>query len=1043
MRLHRSGSFLRMLSVPVLGFMTGTSFAAQVAEPGVATLDQDQVSEANQEADIIVTGTRIRRQNFENPEPTVTLEEEYVEDRNLTNVADALNELPAFRGSTTPNAGQAVFGQGVNFVNNFGLGSNRTLTLVNGRRHVTSNAPTIFGAATPGVQVDLNVVPTILIDRVDTVSVGGAPVYGSDAISGTVNVILKRRFEGLELRATSGITEQGDNFRYSVSGAGGLSFAGGRGNIILAVSRDEVDGVLNNARDFFRDEVANLSNPSSAQAAALGRPPGTGFANDGRLNPNIGFNDGPNDGNPGSVLVRNRTDRSFTEGGLIVDGPLGGQVQFDSNGNLIPFDPGIPFLGFVSSGGDGIPGFFGSSNSQITSNLERNIVNGYATYEVAPALRFFFEGTYYNARADELADAATLNSPRFGGENGGITFRADNPFLNDQARAVLAAAGVTTFTISRASVEPADLSGFNETDLYRGVVGIDGDFEVGGRQFNYEVSANYGRTESHDFRQDVDSQRFVNAVNVRRDAAGNIVCDPNPLTPAGPGATDRPVADPSCVPLNLFGRGAPSQVAIDYVVAPHSSKTLLQQTVFNANVGGSLFDIWGGPVAFNVGYEHRKEEASFAPDDFLQQGLGRTTPIAPVAGEFNVDEVFGEILVPIISPSTDSFIHGLEIFGRGRYVDNTVNGGFFSWAAGGSIAPIPDIEFRGNYTRSFRAPAITELFTTASPFFTFVADPCSPANIGLGSAPDIRRRNCNAFLAVFLNATPLFAETTAVPALTGGNPNLENEIAKSFTYGAIIRPRFLPGFTASADYISIKIDQPIGFLGVGNVVVGCFDNPDFDTSDPANGNIFCSQIRRHPAGTIGPLPGGGTGDIGGQVIFDSDNPAVRAGFVNGQRLSFNAIQGALSYRTSLRGLGLPGTLDMSGDMLYVRRRINNITGIAPTRSDGTIGDPEFSGQLNLRYSNEAYGIFTSVNYVGEQLYSRLNRTADAREIDQLDDFATVNASIFFNIEKSFRLTLSVTNLFNRQGESYFGFLNPASINDALGRRFAVNARAQF
>lgn len=996
---------------------------------------------------IVVTGSRIRRRNFDAFEPTVTVDEKYIEERNLTNVADALNELPGFRGSVTPDGAQGGFGQGVNFLNNFGLGSQRTLTLINGRRSVTSNAPTLFSQGAAGAQVDLNVIPTALTDRIETISVGGAPVYGSDAISGTVNVILKTAFKGLEVSGTSAITEQGDNFRYNLSVVGGVNFLDDRANATFSYTRDRVDGVVANSRRFLRANLGGGTNPSTAQAAALGRAPGITFANDGRLNPALGFNDTATDGFPGTVVVRDLSISFLTRGGLITATPgstaavsarVSRNFQFDSSGNVVPFNRGIPFVGVNSSGGDG---FRFQDFVQITSDVERDIYNGFLTFKLSDAFEVFGEGTYFDSRGDELVQQPTFNSSLFGGgASGPVTFDVTSPFLTDQARATLVANGVNTFQVSRASTDLADATGFSESKLYRGVVGVRGEFGLLGREFNYEVSGNYGRNKIRDTGQDLNRQNFINAVNVTRNAAGQIVCTATPTRQAAGGGT--PVADPNCVPLNILGEGVSSQAARDYVISTNVTRSELKQKVFNANIGSaSLFTLFGNDVGANIGYEHREEEGSFTPSEFSQQGLGRAVAILPSSGKFNVDEGFGEIVVPLVSPANElSFISKLEVFGRGRYVDNTVNGGFFSYAAGGAFAPIRDLEFRGNYTKSFRTPALTELFLPVSNAFSQVGDLCSPANINAGPVPATRARNCGAFLAAFPNATPLDANSATVPSQSGGNDQLENETANSFTYGLIVRPRFIPGLSFSADYIRIKIKDPIANLGVAQINSACFDNEDFNLADPANGNAFCSRIRRNPRG-VGTAANGGEG--GGQVIVDPINPAVVTGFVNGNEIKFSAIQGALTYRTSLGGLGIPGRFEAEGDMLYVRRRLNDITGVAPLRSDGTLGDPEFSAQLNLRYIHDDFGFNTSINYVGEQLFSRVSRTPDIREFDQLKDFVTINAGTYFDAGDAFRLSLSVTNLLNRRGEKFQGTLFPAGFDDLLGRRFAATARVRF
>lgn len=1017
------------------------------------------------EGTITVTGSRIRLPNLESLEPTTTVDDRQIEERNFTNVADALNELPGVRGSVTPAGGQGQFGQGVNFVNNYGLGSNRTLTLINGRRFVTSNIPSVLNNASFGTQVDLNVVPTILVDRIDTVSVGGAPVYGSDAIAGTVNVILKTRYEGLEATALSGVTEEGDNFRWTMSGLGGLSFLGGRANITVAIEHNEEDGVLATERDFLRLGISGALNPSATEAAFL-RPGGIGPDRDLRLNPNLGFNNSTTDLAPGVVLARGITIPFITRGGLISRTNLSGSqsapvqctnprdpsscfsffrnsgipttraLQFDPSGNLIPFNQGILFNNISVPGGEG---FKFQDYEQITSDIRRTIINGFFTFDITDEIEFFLEGTVFRSRADELVQQPRFNSELLGGFQSPLQLSVNNPFLSAQARTELTNRGVTEFTLSRVFSDLADLTGFNETEILRGVGGVRGDFNLFGRSMNFEASANYGETNSIDSGQDLIAQNFINAVNVTRDAQGQIVCTTARTRTGGngfaaPGGIPR--ADANCVPLNPFGEGASSQAARDYVITELTSRSKLTQTVVNLNVGGSLFDLWAGPVGFNVGYEYRKEEADFNPDAQLQGTVTRQLPVAAVSGEYTLNEVFGETVIPLVTPENNiPVMRNAQLFARGRYVDNTINGGFFSWAVGGNLAPIDDIEFRGNFTRSFRSPAILELFLPVSSATTFIPDLCSPAGRNAGPAPAVRAANCAAFLSRFPTATPLRASQASVPFTTGGNPNLQNEEADSYTVGVILRPTFIPRLSITADYVNIHLRNPIATLTPAQIVSACFDNPNFNAADPANGNTFCSAIGR---------------DATGQVPNDPQNPAVRTGFVNGEEIKFEGVQGTLNYTVPMDFAGLAGNLSFGADMLYVHRRLVNITGVAPSRSDGTLGDPEVSGQLRMRYAEDQWGINTTVSYVGSQVFSRLNRDdgqpgsgLDAREIDEIESYTVVSGGVFFEPVERFRFTLSVTNLFNRRFQSYFDGLIPASINDRLGRRFAASARVRF
>jgi len=1022
-----------------VGLLSGVGLAAfAFASPALAQDAEDEeavvtTEEAPEESKgIVVTGSRIRLPNLTPTEPTNTIDGAYIENRNFINVADALNDLPQIRGSVTPDGGQSAFGQGVNFINNFGLGTNRTLTLVNGRRVVSANTPSLFGPAAPGLQVDLNIIPTALVKQIDIASTAGAPVYGSDAIAGTVNIILDDQYEGLYLNGTTSITEEGDGFSYRFEGVYGTSFADNRGHLQVSSFYTQTDGILQTARQVFRDEIETQQNTILT----------------GRINPNLPLNTSATDGVPDTVLFSPSRIFALTPLGLIINGPGGvttagsdvdgifnnavGAFQFNAAGNLVPFNPGTRPLntngtanGVRGIGGD--PAFQFSDFGQLTSDLRRFGANLFLNYDVTDNINLFVEAQYYDARADELVQQPTFNSTLFGGLSSALTFTLDNPFLNDQARGVLQAAGVTnTFTVARANIAFADLTGFAETELLRGVVGARGDFQLGEKDWNWEVSFNYGNTDITDFRQDINAQNFINATNVTRNAQGQIVCNATPTTRTQ--AAFAPVADARCVPLNFFGDQA-SAAAIDYIVEDSASMSSLEQVVVNANVGGTPFALFGNDVGLNIGYEYRRESGDFRPSEFDRQGLGRGAAVSPVSGSFELNEVFGELYVPLITPENDALIESAIVYGRGRYVDNTINGGFFSWAAGGSIAPVRDIEFRGNFTRSFRAPALTELFLPRSNAFGFIPDLCLPQSITAAPDQQVRQRNCDAFLGAFPNISrPQIASQASIPIVSGGNPNLDNEQADSWSVGVIVKPWFLRNFSLTVDYINISISDPIASLTTAQINSACFDNPVFDTSDPANGNQFCSLIRR---------------DATGEVISDPQNPGVTTGFVNGQSIDYEGIVASMLYASSLENLGIPGTLQLRGDLNVTLFRQTNITGIAPVPTHGTIGDEQFVGQLAANYLGKNWGFGSVVNYTGEGLFSRVGRTPDAREFDQLEDFVTVDFNVYFETNDNFRLNFVVNNAFDRRCQSYFGFCIPASINDAFGRTFSASVTKKF
>lgn len=1027
-------------------FVTAGLAALVVAMPAMAQGMQDgeQVDVTSSSADaapadkaITVTGSRIRNPNLQGFEPTTTIDREFIDQRNFINVADALNTLPQIRGSVTPNGDQAAFGQGVNFINNFGLGSNRTLTLINGRRVVTSNPPSLFGPGAAGTQVDVNIIPTALVKSIDIASTAGAPVYGSDAIAGTVNFILDDKYEGLSLNATSGLYQEGDGHFYRFEGVYGTKFAGGRGHLQMSAFYTYTDGILQSQRQDFLNEMTVQPN----------------LIETGRLAPGVGFDTGPNDGNPATVVFRGLGIFALSNTGVIFGGPLGvtnatnrptGAVgnqafQFDAAGNLVPFNVGTRVRALIG----GVPtpsgtnalfgdGFRFSDFGQLTSDLRRFGANLFANYDLTDKINVFVEAQYFDSRADELVQQPTFNTPLFTGASGPLTFNINNPFLSNQARGVLQNAGVTSFQLSRANVGFADLTGFAETEFMRGVIGARGDFKLFNNDWNWETAFNYGKSNITDFRQDINVQNFVNATNVARNAAGNIVCAANlpggfTGTPAQAGFN--PVADAACVPFNFFGNQA-SAAALDYVTSDNVTQTNLEQIVFNANLGGTLFKFNNNDISVNGGYEFRRERGAFQPSEFERLGRGRGAAITPIEGEFTLNEVFGELYVPLITPDNDMLIESAILYGRGRYVDNTVNGGFFSWAAGGSIAPIRDIEIRGNFTRSFRAPALAELFLPQANAFSAVGDLCMPGTITGGPNPAARQRNCQAFLAAFPNIQrPQLANNATVPIVVGGNPNLLNEQADSYSIGGILRPRFLRNFSLTVDYINIRITNPIAQLNVAQINSACFDNDNFNTSDPANGNSFCSLIQRQ---------------ANGEVVADPQNPGVRTGFTNGNQIDFEGIQSAMLYATSLEGVGIKGMLQFRGDMTVVLRRQTDITGVAPARSDAVIGDPTWAGQFTANYTNKNWGFGTVLQYVGEQLFSRFDRNPDARQFDKLKGFVTADVNLFYRTDDNFRFNFAVRNLFDRRCQIIGdGFCIPASRNDTFGRQFTVNITKEF
>lgn len=1010
-------------------------------------------------AEILVTGSRIRRAGFDTLEPASVVSKEYLDARGLTNVADALNEIPSFGVGVTPEGNQSGFGVGQNFVNRFGLGSARTLTLVNGRRFVSTNAPSIFGN-TPGLQVDLNVIPSELVDRIENIAIGGAPTYGSDAIAGVVNVILKQNFQGLRISLVSGITERGDNGRYNASAVFGRNFGEGRGNITVAGSYDKADGVLGNARSRLRASIITGTNPTVGSATSL--IPGRTPASDGRINPNIPFNGvtptgavNNTDGVPSTIYIRDGRIYTLTAGGLLFPGtgatslanslPRGfgadgnTRLQFDSSGNLAPFNPGIPFGGQNASGGDG---FLLNDTTQLTADLERITGNLFANYRLTDNVRVFVEGEYYRAKALELADQSIYNATLFGGVSAPLTFQATDPRLTTAARNQLAQLGVTSFRLSRASTDLVNNNASSTTNVYRGVVGIDGNFSVFGKRFNFEATANYGRSEGSFFANVLNQQRFVNAINVTTNAAGQIVCNPNvtATTKVNPDAL-LPVADAACVPLNVFGSGAPSAAAKAYVTGITEARSVLEQEVYNVNFGSSeLLNLYGaGSISFNAGYEHRREFGGFFPDAFQRAGSGRSVPIGGNRGSFNTDEVFGELLIPIIGPDNDvPFLERFELDGKVRYVDNQVNGGFTTYTYGGRLQPVRDITLRGNYTRSLRAPSITELFTPVSPAFNTFPDPCDNSQTAVGSNPTVRARNCAAFYQSYgLNGANFVSQArlATVPITSGGNNSLNNEEARSYTFGVVLAPRFIPRFRVSVDWNRINISGNIASLTPANIAEGCYDNPDFNTADVDNANAFCALIRRDRSTDAA---------RNGQLSIDNTRPALITNFVNGAFFRLKGLTADAEYNVGLGGIGLNKTrLDLGVNFFYLHSLTQSNNGVTVTRLDGTLVNPRYTGQANVGLTKGSFGLDFQANYTSSVRISTTTvQTVETNDILSVRDYWLFNLNFSARIEKDTIFRVTVSNLLDEDAPFPLG-TGGFGVYDFLGRRFTASFKHTF
>ena len=986
---------------------------------------------------IVVTGSRIAHTRSDTISPVSVITSKDLDTRGFSTLADALNEQPQFGipGSSPVGDAQSGFGPGQNFINFLGLGSQRTLVLVDGQRFVSSNTSSIFGpTGSGGGQVDLNIIPTKLIDHVETVAAIGAPIYGSDAIAGTVNVILKKDYHGFNIDAQNGISQYGDARKYRVRALAGLNFAGGRGNITLAGEYDKEKGLR------FTDRGLVTSDDRFARPATPGqfaRVPYTDF----RV-PSIDVNGIPLVGGAAFgldfPLSPQQQTLVFGPGFNFGVGPNGSQLKFDQFGNLIPIDFGQTIgpdssFNIFTSGGNGLSL---PQVENLLTDLKRYSANLIARYAISDRVRVYGEGWYSVSQGRNLTDQPAYNSALFdaaGTRDGNLILSVDNPFLSPTARAAIIdsinnnplsdqnflGTPQDYFYFGRANYDLQSGVSTGTTKVYRFVGGIEADLKVlPVGDWKAQATVNYGRSVTTSVIPSLNQKNFLNAVNAVRDSSGNIVCAPGYVN------SGAPTISSVCAPLNLFGQQA-SQAAKDYVTSIARPKSINKQKDFVASLAGPLFSLPGGNLSFAAGYEHREESSSFDPGAFYygvpgpspRATYGRSVPIDPVFGKFKTNEFFGEIDGDLIRPSNDiPFINSLSFQTAGRYVKNSIAGNDFTWTAGARYAPVRDLSFRVALTRAIRSPSVTEAFNPSSSSFIFADDPCDVSNVNTGPAPAARAANCAA--AGVTQPFSALSNQRSFNGITVGNANLKNEVANSFTTGAVLHPRFVPGLTLTVDYVNIRLKQAISAFSPDQVLNACYDSTSFAT------NPFCALVQR---------------DATGQLSL------VKTSYFNSALLQYRGILGGLDFRLPTRFLGAGSRLDFSASVQHLLTLNNSASaGDAPTKNAGSIGFSKNRGVASVAYTNGGFSTQLQGNYIGPANLVP-NQRDNQYSVPRVKGIVFTNFAISQAVGKRFTLRGDIDNLFAVKPPYPALLLGAYStyFPGILGRYYRVGAEVHF
>jgi outer membrane receptor protein involved in Fe transport len=955
---------------------------------GTSEQEIESGTNAGQEGpDLVVTGSRIRRPNVESQIPVTSLGGEEFFQQGSTNVGETLNDLPQLRSTfSQQNAGLGVGIVGLNLLDLRGLGSVRTLVLVNGRRHVASD---IF---TNSVTPDVNTIPNDLIERVDVVTGGNSAVYGSDAIAGVVNFILRRNFEGFQVRGNAGISEEGYGANQYASVLGGMNFADGRGNITAHAEYSYTERTYGSQLPFLRrvDGFVVVDADSGGLPNASDGFPDSVFLRDVRVGGASRF---------GTVTVPQRagiaacgTGTSANNGPPNTAGtPYSCNFIFDANGNLVPQTGtrvGLGPLGtFIGGNGD-----TGREDNQVSIFPEQERINAniLARYEFTDWLEAFVEAKAVRIRTVGLNAGPTfINNTTSGGNfDERIAPRLDNPFLSPQARTTIANA----ILASTCNFQPANLSqaattcvgtgltpaqiasinngsyrflfGRNLTDLplrdekferntFRVVGGVRGTFND---DWSYELSANYGiHREVNQQQGFVNTQRFLLSLDAGRNpVTGQIQCrsqfDPAARVgaPLYQNRTQTLNADiAACVPYNPFGRGDNRAAAEYFLYYPINRAQLTQLNILGFVSGDSsqLFELPGGPVRFVIGGEFRRDTAENDSDIAAESLISNSVFL----GDFDqvqteVKEAFAEIQIPLLRDVP--FFQELTLSGAGR-VSEYENQTVWAYNAGVEWTPIQDLRFRANYGRAVRAPNISEsAFPVVPNFSNGFVDPCSVGAIGQNVN---RNQNCTTQLtpAQLANLPPA---GYSLPVLSGSNPALEAEKADTYTIGAVFTPRFVPGLSFTVDYYDITVNDVIATLGAQAIANSCYDSPGFTAST-------CALIQRNLGTTNGP-----NNELPGQIL----NNTLFQGPNNFAKLIRRGIDFELAYRTTITD-----DIRLNTRMIYTHQ-LQNSNFTNPTfpnlenRIVSEVGDPQDEFRFDLDLTFGAVTLGYQMRYIGPQ-----------------------------------------------------------------------------
>jgi outer membrane receptor protein involved in Fe transport len=903
--------------------------------------------------ELVVTGSRIPRPNLEQPAPVSVITPTMIQQAGPQNLGDIIAQLPSVGSTATLRANSNNFGNsaGISSIDLRNLGTARTLVLVDGQRHV--NGDVGFNA------VDLNSIPSQLVDHVEVVTGGASAIYGSDAVSGVVNIIMKKRFEGLQLDAQAG-SYDGYGAKYSASATAGKTLLDDRLNVTASLFYNKENTIW--VRDVpHAHNYGTITNPADLS----GPVDPTFYSSPSAIR---------NDGIPDNLFVQN-LGSDFVTPNLTLVNPNSGapQFMFDSKGRLIPVAPRSGFNSFA----------FG----QLPQNCQDCYFPEDLNEEASPIetkggdFRVNFDWTpHLHANLDAKLvqeDVKNLIQPSFTFFD--FQLQPDNAFIQPDLRNALAGTAPGDYPLIAEFLQPQGRTQSIRRRTYRVVGGLNGDFDAHFANINWDGELNYGKVENRIIQNDLKITANFDAAmdSVIDPATGQPACRINVPSAGGPAlAADETSAAPGCVPFNPFAPGLNSAAAFGYSFGQFETDDTLSQEVasLNANFDTSrFFNLQGGPLGVAVGAEYRQERTKDVNSPALVAGL---TEFATnnSSGGYNTKEAYIELSQTVFK-DWRPFMQELTLDAAFRGADYSTVGRVGSYKFSGDYAPVSWLKFRSTYSRAIRAPNITEAFEPPTPGFFTVVDPCSQENIGTNTN---FAKNC---AAAGIPAGFIANTNASILGQSSGNPNLEPEKSISYTGGIVFQPPVVPGLAITLDYYSIKIKNAISQVAAQDVINNCFGSASLDPN-------FCSLFTRDP--------------VTHNINF------VKTTFVNASKLYTDGYEMHVTYTRDVSGLtsrwrysqGLTGNLTFDMTLNYLDRlrdfpfqndpqtyhalegRVTNVASL--TAAEGT---PHWKGVADATYKQGPVTFNWQVRYVGKGALFNIDPTSADRSEALNDPYA--------------------------------------------------------